>query len=324
MILGRVFIWEKPWKWGPEPCGNRGTDCFFIPPTNCTLHHVGRISDKLPSSKIRESRTRTIRKTWWNTKDMRLIDAPDSFVPGGKEAAVAFREERKWGRGEYSTWANAHALRYLMRAPQPWLANIIEQEIIETMGFPWAEVPRLTAVHLRGGDKRKEYEVFRATQCRVIKLSGYASILKSELQSDAVAASADVDTILQEFKDSVGATGLSPRYIHTPFPKPDKKGLDSRDYGAKVYGKLYVTLVSFLDLFVAVSADAWIFYSSNWSSLINQLRKTAGRVHCPSVNTGTRVNEDKVFREKFCDTAKPTGWVDEAASPWGWVTTPQR
>eukprot|EP00760_Papus_ankaliazontas_P020647 PhM_4_TR18479/c0_g1_i7/m.21123 len=151
MILGRVFIWEKPWKWGPEPCGNRGTDCFFIPPTNCTLHHVGRISDKLPSSKIRESRTRTIRKTWWNTKDMRLIDAPDSFVPGGKEAAVAFREERKWGRGEYSTWANAHALRYLMRAPQPWLANIIEQEIIETMGFPWAEVPRLTAVHLRGG-----------------------------------------------------------------------------------------------------------------------------------------------------------------------------
>eukprot|EP00760_Papus_ankaliazontas_P020643 PhM_4_TR18479/c0_g1_i1/m.21115 len=131
--------------WGRAQAAARRRDEAFF------LHHVGRISDKLPSSKIRESRTRTIRKTWWNTKDMRLIDAPDSFVPGGKEAAVAFREERKWGRGEYSTWANAHALRYLMRAPQPWLANIIDQEIIETMGFPWAEVPRLTAVHLRGG-----------------------------------------------------------------------------------------------------------------------------------------------------------------------------
>jgi len=320
VLLNRVFVWPGPWKWSPGPCEKMGLDCFFAAATNCTEKHLGRIVDRWPSTKIRQSKARSIRKTWWNTKDMRLIDAPATLMPPG-EAKRWKAQHNYTGKGEYSHWANGQAVRFLLRAAQPWFAQIIHHELYTKLQFPWKIAPRVTAVHLRGGDARKEHEVWRTIGCRKVTLEGYVDIVQNVFGSHTVAATSDVDDILVNFKEKMGAW---PTYLHTNFPKPNKEGLDSRDHGAMLFGKFYVSLVGFLDLFVGIAADSWVFYESNWSKLISRLKETVGRAYCPSVDVSSRVGHNATFREKYCDARKPTGWVDEGASPWGWITTPQR
>jgi hypothetical protein len=277
------------------------------------MKHVGRISDKLPNTKARQSRARSIRKTWWNTKDLRLLDAPATLLAPG--VAKALKVKMNWTRWDYAIWGNTQALRYLMRAAQPWFADILNHELRTKLKFPWTGVPRVAAIHLRGGDKRKEWELWRILQCRKIFLEAYVNVIESELDTRTIVASSDVDDILTEFKKKFGDA----TYMHTTFAKPNQAGLDSRDLAAKMFGKFYVTLVAFLDLLVAVSADSWVFYESNWSKLIDRLRETSGRYSCPTIDIARRAKNNMTFRAKYCDTQKPTEWVDESQSLWGWA-----
>jgi len=139
-------------------------------------------------------------------------------------------------------------------------------------------------------------------------LEGYVDIVQNVFGSHTVAATSDVDDILVNFKEKMGA---GPTYLHTNFPKPNKEGLDSRDHGAILFCKFYVSLVGFLDLFVGIAADSWVFYESNWSKLISRLKETVGRAYCPSVDVPSRVGRMQPFGRNTVIARKPRGWVDE-------------
>jgi hypothetical protein len=86
LLMGRVFIFERPWKWASGPCEKYGFDCYFIPATHCTMADAGPVQSIGAKGFMRNATNRSVRKAWYKTADLRLFDVHDTLFPANTVA----------------------------------------------------------------------------------------------------------------------------------------------------------------------------------------------------------------------------------------------
>ena len=291
---GRIFIWENwagyiytdPFTCGelnPDgrgdeegaPLGAKGSpgwvDCFFRSPTNCTLQQAQ--SD--PTA--RRIGTGGIGIQWGIPPNT----VPQAFHALWTKAGMPRNDDmmKYWWRGQvaaFLTRFNPRALAKLkalrlsagslmlnhshasFRHNASWLEG-------ERTGVP---LPRGTvSIHIRHGDKKKEMALIPTT--------AYLQAA-DELVKRNPFGYRDIGFLSTEDPSAVEEVMLhnsSFRYYWWDVPRDNSNGPDQVAKFENTYPKAELTMVWWLQMFIALEADAWVgTRGSNWNRLIDELR----------------------------------------------------
>eukprot|EP00659_Diplonema_papillatum_P006182 gene6182-9466_t len=160
MASGRVLLVDTNEAWwyalDKQPSS---IECFFVPPSSCTLADAGPAILITPRyqwspryKKVVAALGRPVRpypqqpRTVGSTlRAVGSVGNPWSTVPRAEWQAYGYQ------------WWMAQASRYLLRMPQPWLRAALRRWVDET--FPGGVPPKMIGMHVRHGDKYKEMQL---------------------------------------------------------------------------------------------------------------------------------------------------------------------
>ena len=276
----RIFLWE-PWAGyiytDPETCGSAGGigsggggfDCFLRAPSNCTVEDAER-----PGVDTIRFGTGGIGVQW----GIYPHHVPRPFMLlwlqtgqlGGKQ------EMKYWWRGQvaaYLTRFNPRALEYLRALrlkTDVYMRNhtaLQGNETWLTTTAAMVPLPRGTiSIHIRHGDKKKEMALV-PTQRYVDAAEELVMMAPFGYTRTAFMSTEDPESIWV-----IGnSTDTRWRYLWWDVPRLNSNGPEQLGLFEMRRGEL--TMVWWLQLFIALEADAWVgTRGSNWNRLIDELR----------------------------------------------------
>eukprot|EP00760_Papus_ankaliazontas_P033954 PhM_4_TR6813/c0_g1_i1/m.8569 len=282
----RLLVFERNWRrWtlgGECPYGT-AWECYYMAPSECSIQDIVNVEYGDSSYKgghtARHERARVIRKLNANTRDLGLHTRVNLLPPNVTRADV----ERLSGL-PYYRWMLAQAMRYLTRYVQPWVHVMVEAQL-EPARYPWRR-PMLHT-HLRGGDPGKVVENRNYFRCGVFHFelqAVFADEMTSSWNRSSIFASFDQPQMLRWLKQSRGGdSGVE--ILDAGFEWPSEFKGEARAEMIRRRGRGHMLRVSFTNLYLAVHATAWASNDlSVWTRLIDSMRRTSGRAHCPMLS----------------------------------------
>ena len=326
IILKRVLVVESSaWHFASSSaCTGRyaGWACFFLAPTACAApdrpHKVSSLKEAAAS------KHQVIMKGGYDIPGIGRDDYPSLRAFGdsvlSRTCAAAINEwvgdasntvlmgTFRGGADPMLVFMLAQAVRYLMRAPQPWFRAMLMHHLPQ-VGFSttgWGrrgsatdsvDRPLFPVVYVQDrGEVAKYREYYNVFGCHKVRLSTFASIAVSlcrPFPSCTMYVSGNTPheglQLLEEYASGRNLTVLSTWY-HTSF-----RGASTARWGAASPAATWV------DLYAGVASTAGAcIVQSNWCRLIHLLRLTTARRTCPFVDVGLAVLVLPREREEGC------------------------
>eukprot|EP01065_Artemidia_motanka_P052519 TRINITY_DN9508_c0_g1_i2.p1 TRINITY_DN9508_c0_g1~~TRINITY_DN9508_c0_g1_i2.p1 ORF type:complete len:483 (+),score=162.92 TRINITY_DN9508_c0_g1_i2:276-1724(+) len=270
---GRVLVvdTEAVW-WYAADRDPSSIECFFLPPSNCTLDDAADVVTLLPrhlgiqwSPRYRKmlpaSKRRPIRKD-----GPRSVGNPIDRLVGDVSNAFDSSPYPEWVELGYQ-WRVGQAVRYLLRHPQPWFRQRYNEWVRQT--FPGGPPAKMIGIHVRHGDKHKEM--------KLLPLSAYMRAAERMRREDP--SLRDVFVSTEDPQVLVDARAYVPRWrFHWTEHVRSNEG-SPKDY-AMLIGPSTLAEISFVNLFMqAELCTHWVGTDkSNWNRLINEMRATGGKL----------------------------------------------
>lgn len=351
VILNRVLqVQTSRWFFASPHCVDAqapGWECFFAAPSVC--RPSGAVETVKDGKQAKRSGSPVIVKHHFDIDGLSRNDVPSDEQFFGKELmqqSSCYAEYKDWIadpantfiQGTFDRGADARlffmlsqAMKYLMRAPQPWFRHMLRHHL-PLVGIPSALVvsthsiseptapdedphkalPSTNLVYIQErGEIAKFREYYNVFGCHTLNQSIFVDYVRKFCDNynknvDDGRGGSD------HLKCRVYVSGNTPlkgyHTIRQTFESDPHMvvlstwkhplihaGAETERWGANFAAS------SWVDMFAGVSSSNWIcIVQSNWCRVINFLRLTSGRARCGFVDAGALMISDGEEREKYC------------------------
>ncbi|CUG06103.1 Hypothetical protein, putative, partial [Bodo saltans] len=319
-----------------------GWDCFFLPVSPCKPS--GPVEVVSNRRQALRSTSAVIVKKSFDIDGLSRNDLPsDELFFGPIRNSVCYPKYKQWIadpaniyiQGTFERGADprlfymlAQAMRFLMRAPQPWFRQMLQHHL-PMVGIPASVLPTAAAntvvtssvYSLKEGDAaqaviyvqergeiakfREYYNVFG---CHNINQSVFLDYIAQWCGSSAAPTSSSTSP-----RCNVYISGNTPfknyQHLSTSLEKENIGVLSTWRHPSVAKGGAAETerwganspASSWIDMFAGVSSTNWIcIVQSNWCRVINLLRLTSGRASCGFIDGGALMIASSLDRDKYC------------------------
>lgn len=344
IMIGRVLQVQtnSRWYFSSPHCAEAqkaGWECFFMPLSSCTAQ--GAVEIVKNRRQALRSLAPVIVKSSFDIEGLSRNDIPsDELFFGPIRKDVCYQAYQEWLKdagnvyiqGTFQRGADpalfymlSQAMKYLLRAPQPWFRNMLRHH------FPLVGLPNVdqllptTAVVARQplspegplalvyiqerGEPAKFREYYNTFGCHTIHgdmLVRYASRFCEEFASGGGGAKERCRVYISgntpfknylnfsaAFAKSEVVGGVLSTWKHPSIVKAN--AAESERWGANTPAS------SWIDLFAGIASTNWIcIVQSNWCRVINFMRLTSGRGSCGFVDGGSLMISSADERKKYC------------------------
>jgi hypothetical protein len=339
IIVGRVLQLQTSSKWyfSSPHCSDAkhgGWDCFFLPVSPCKPS--GSVEVVSNRRQALRSTSPVIVKKSFDIDGLSRNDLPsDELFFGPIRNSKCYPKYKQWIedpaniyiQGTFERAADprlfymlAQAMRFLMRAPQPWFRQMLQHHL-PMVGISASVMPTIsklaTATDAKAviyvqerGEIAKFREYYNVFGCHNINQSVFLDYItrwcsrrRENMGGALTSASCSVyisgNTPFKNYqllaasieKENIGtilSTWRHPSVVKGGAAETERWGANS-------------PASSWIDMFAGVSSTNWIcIVQSNWCRVINLLRLTSGRASCGFIDGGALMIASAADRDKYC------------------------
>eukprot|EP00756_Hemistasia_phaeocysticola_P053853 Hpha_TRINITY_DN29800_c0_g1::TRINITY_DN29800_c0_g1_i1::g.2875::m.2875/K00717/FUT8; glycoprotein 6-alpha-L-fucosyltransferase len=271
---GRVLLLdtEATW-WYAADRDPPSFECFFIPPSNCTLEDAGEVHTLLPEhlgvgwSVRYKKMTPKQKKLAITSAGPRTIGNPLDRLVGDVSNPFDTIPYPDWAEWGYQ-WRVGQSVRYLLRRMHPWLKERYDAWVRRT--FPGGPPNKIIGIHVRHGDKHLEM--------KLLPLSMY--MRAAEKMRDKEPDLRDIFISTEDPNVLLEAREYTPRWRFFWTEHERSNEGSPKDYAALI-GPSALAELSIVNLLIQSEVCThWVGTDkSNWNRLINEMRATGGKLN---------------------------------------------